>query len=122
MWRFPLTKRAAVSKALEGARGVRCSVEDLHPVPRAFLEVCQLLSPCARLKAQTSNAQIEIIHVEELSPSPVEGPHGCDWFLGGPVVNTTARHTRLSVQNAGFLRRCLRQPMHLEFVPAKSRG
>ncbi len=40
VWRYPLPKRPAVGKALEAARGVRCSVEDLHPVPRAFLEVC----------------------------------------------------------------------------------
>ncbi|EIE23396.1 P-loop containing nucleoside triphosphate hydrolase protein [Coccomyxa subellipsoidea C-169] len=43
VWRFPLPKRPAVAKALEAARGVRCSVEDLHPVPRAFLEAASAL-------------------------------------------------------------------------------
>ncbi len=39
VWRFPLAARAGVCRALEGAEGVRCEVEDLHPVPRAYLEV-----------------------------------------------------------------------------------
>ena len=39
VWRFPLTMRGAVAAALEAAVGVRCTVEDVHPVPRAYLEV-----------------------------------------------------------------------------------
>ena len=39
VWRFPLSQRGPLIKSLEAARGVRCSVEDLHAVPKAFLEV-----------------------------------------------------------------------------------
>ena len=39
VWRFPLSARGAVAEALEAAQGVRCTVEDVHPVPRAYLEV-----------------------------------------------------------------------------------
>ena len=39
VWRLPLSARGAAAEALEAAQGVRCTVEDVHPVPRAFLEV-----------------------------------------------------------------------------------
>ena len=39
VWRLPLSARSAAAEALEAAQGVRCTVEDVHPVPRAFLEV-----------------------------------------------------------------------------------
>ena len=39
VWRFPLSARVAVAEALEAAQGVRCTMEDVHPVPRAYLEV-----------------------------------------------------------------------------------
>ena len=39
VWRFPLTMRGSVAEALEAAVGVRCTVEDVHPVPKAYLEV-----------------------------------------------------------------------------------
>ena len=39
VWRLPLSERGAAAEALEAAQGVRCTVEDIHPVPRAFLEV-----------------------------------------------------------------------------------
>ncbi len=39
VWRFPLTARSAVAEALEAAVGVRCTVEDVHAVPKAYLEV-----------------------------------------------------------------------------------
>lgn len=42
VWRFPLTARSAVAEALEAAVGVRCTVEDVHPVPKAYLEVCHV--------------------------------------------------------------------------------
>ena len=45
VWRFPLSARSAVAEALEAAVGVRCTVEDVHPVPRAYLEVGPV--PCA---------------------------------------------------------------------------
>jgi hypothetical protein len=41
VWRFPLSARGAVAEALEAAQGVRCTMEDIHPVPRAYLEVYQ---------------------------------------------------------------------------------
>ena len=47
VWRFPLAARAAVCAALQGAHGVRCEVEDLHPVPRAYLEVGTPAMPIA---------------------------------------------------------------------------
>ena len=55
VWRFPLTMRGAVAAALEAAAGVRCSVEDVHPVPRAYLEVCHA-HPCYRIPSEDFEA------------------------------------------------------------------
>ena len=49
VWRFPLAARAVVCRALEAAAGVRCEVEELHPVPRAYLEV--MLPPAPHTQA-----------------------------------------------------------------------
>lgn len=50
VWRFPLTMRGAVAEALEAAAGVRCTVEDVHPVPKAYLEVGHV-HPCYRISS-----------------------------------------------------------------------
>ena len=47
VWRLPLSARGAAAEALEAAQGVRCTVEDVHPVPRAFLEVSTSASAAA---------------------------------------------------------------------------
>ena len=50
VWRLPLSARGAAAEALEAAQGVRCTVEDVHPVPGAFLEVGASMHPASRAK------------------------------------------------------------------------
>ena len=51
VWRLPLSARGAAAEALEAAQGVRCTVDDVHPVPRAYLEVGAFM--CAACCAQS---------------------------------------------------------------------